>query len=266
MGERLDIELVLRGLARSRSQAAQLIDAGRISVNGKPVTKAAHKTDPSDQVELSAGVDYVSRAGAKLAFALTEFAIDVPATVLDAGASTGGFTQVLLDRGAQEVFAVDVGHGQLASELASDSRVRNIEGVNLRDLTFEELTNLVGHEPAIGLVVADLSFISITLVLENLARLAPSAPMVILVKPQFEVGKHSLNASGVVTDWRERARALDQVVDFCYSIGYSVQAMAQSPVLGTHGNVEYLLWIVSDEPGYREQWSEEIIQLAKRVK
>lgn len=266
MGERLDIELVLRGLARSRSQAAQLIDAGRVSVNGKPAAKPSQKILPTDQVDLSAGVDYVSRAGAKLAFALEEFGIAVPPTGLDAGASTGGFTQVLLDRGAQEVLAIDVGHGQLVPELANDARVRNIEGVNLRDLTPDQLKELIGHQPDIGLVVADLSFISITLVLENLARLAPSAPMVILVKPQFEVGKHSLNASGVVTDWRERARALSQVVDFSYSIGYTVKGLAQSPVLGTHGNVEYLLWIVSDEPSYREQWSEEIVQLAKRVK
>lgn len=116
------------------------------------------------------------------------------------------------------------------------------------------------------MVVADLSFISLTLVLENLAQLASMAPMVLLVKPQFEVGKHSLNASGVVTDWRERARALEQVTDFVYSIGYEVKAMTQSPVLGTHGNVEYLLWIVSQSTNNREQWSSEITDLAKRAR
>ncbi len=114
--------------------------------------------------------------------------------------------------------------------------------------------------------MADLSFISLTLVLENLKKLAPEAPMVLLAKPQFEVGKHSLNASGVVTDWRERARALEQVTDCVYSLGYSVRSMIQSPILGTHGNVEYLLWIVPASSNNREQWSSEIIELAKRTK
>lgn len=266
MAERLDIELVLRSIARSRSQAAQLIDAGRVTVNGKPATKPAQKIDQSDTVELSQGLDYVSRAGAKLAFALEQFKLDINGTVLDAGASTGGFTQVLLEAGAELVLAIDVGHGQLVPELAGDSRVVNLEGVNLRDFSRVELEAAMGSNPEISLVVADLSFISLTLVLENLKQLAPGAPMVLLVKPQFEVGKHSLNASGVVTDWRERARALDQVTDCVYSIGYSVRSMIQSPILGTHGNVEYLLWIVPVSSNNREQWSSEITELAKRTK
>ncbi len=266
MAERLDIELVLRGIARSRSQAAQLIDAGRVSVNGKPATKAAQKLDESDAVELSQGLDYVSRAGAKLAFALEQFSLEINGTVLDAGASTGGFTQVLLEAGAEQVLAIDVGHGQLVPELAADPRVANLEGINLRDYSRQELEQAIGTNPEISLVVADLSFISLTLVLENLKKLAPEAPMVLLVKPQFEVGKHSLNASGVVTDWRERARALEQVTDCVYSLGYSVRSMIQSPILGTHGNVEYLLWIVPASSNNREQWSSEIIELAKRTK
>ncbi len=266
MAERLDIEMVLRGLARSRSQAAQLIDIGRVVVNGKVATKAALKIEPTSKVEVTEGVDYVSRAGAKLAFALEFFQIPVAGVVLDAGASTGGFTQVLLQAGAQEVLAIDVGHGQLVPELASDPRVHNLEGVNLRDFSRSSLDASIGKSPEISMVVADLSFISLTLVLENLAQLAPMAPMVLLVKPQFEVGKHSLNASGVVTDWRERARALEQVTDFVYSIGYEVKAMTQSPVLGTHGNVEYLLWIVSQSTNNREQWSSEITDLAKRAR
>lgn len=266
MSERLDIELVLRGLARSRSQASQLIADGRIFVNGKLATKASQKIDPSAAVELIEGVDYVSRAGAKLAFALDHFRFPVSGVVLDAGASTGGFTQVLLKAGAAEVLAIDVGHGQLVPELVKDARVHNLEGLNLRDLSRAELESRLGRSPEISLVVADLSFISLTLVLENLAKLAPRAPMVLLVKPQFEVGKHSLAASGVVTDWRERARALQQVTDFVYSIGYSVAAMTQSPILGTHGNVEYLLWIVSNSSNNREQWSSEITDLAKRTK
>jgi 23S rRNA (cytidine1920-2'-O)/16S rRNA (cytidine1409-2'-O)-methyltransferase len=258
--------MVLRGLARSRSQASQLIDIGRVLVNGKVANKAALKIEPSSKVEVTEGVDYVSRAGAKLAFALEHFQIPVAGTVLDAGASTGGFTQVLLEAGAKEVLAIDVGHAQLVPELANDPRVHNLEGVNLRDFSRAALDALLGKSPEISLVVADLSFISLTLVLENLTQLAPLAPMVLLVKPQFEVGKHSLNASGVVTDWRERARALQQVTDYVYSIGYAVKAMTQSPVLGTHGNVEYLLWIVPRGTDNREQWSSEITDLAKRAR
>lgn len=266
MGERLDIELVLRNLARSRSQASQLIDARRVTVNGKPATKPALKVEAEDLIEITQGVDYVSRAGAKLAWALEAFAVKVSGTALDAGASTGGFTQVLLAAGADRVLAVDVGHDQLAPELLQDSRVVNIEGANLREFTRADLVSRVGADVEIALVVADLSFISLTLVLKNLSTLAPRAPMILLVKPQFEVGKHSLNASGIVTDWRDRQRAITQVVDHVYEINYSVQAMTQSPILGTHGNVEYLLWIVPQHLNNREQWSEEIDSLAKKVK
>lgn len=264
MAERLDIELVIRSLARSRSHAAQLISQSRVLVSGKPATKPAQKVDLDTAIELTPGDDFVSRAGQKLLVALKDFGVVPTGLCLDAGASTGGFTQVLLQSGAERVLAVDVGHDQLASELVADPRVINLEGQNLRELNPSRLTELVGELPAIELIVADLSFISLTLVMENLRDLAPNAPAILLIKPQFEVGKHSLNASGIVTDWRDRRRALEQVVDKAAELGYQINGLARSSILGTHGNTEYLLWITPGGPDNREQWSEQIVALAKR--
>jgi len=266
LAERLDIELVVRSLARSRSHAAQLIDQSRVLVAGKVATKASQKVEPETSIELSGGPDFVSRAGQKLDVALTEFRIPVQGWCLDAGASTGGFTQVLLERGATGVYSVDVGHDQLAAELRSDSRVKNLEGLNLRELNRTMLTDLSGVDSEIQLVVADLSFISLTLVLDNLKELAPSADQILLIKPQFEVGKHSLNASGIVTDWRDRRRALEQVTDHAALLGYEIKGLSQSSILGTHGNTEYLLWITPTGLDNREQWTQEIVSLAKKEK
>jgi 23S rRNA (cytidine1920-2'-O)/16S rRNA (cytidine1409-2'-O)-methyltransferase len=235
-------------------------------VNGKVATKAAQKISESDTLAITAGPDFVSRAGQKLADALNEFGITPTGWCLDAGASTGGFTQVLLENGASGVLAVDVGHDQLATELRNHPQVINLENCNLRDLTPERLSEVTGRSFDFSLVVADLSFISLTLVLEQLKLLAPLAPMVLLIKPQFEVGKHSLNASGIVTDWRERRRALEQVVDCAASLGYQITGLVQSSIKGTHGNTEYLLWITPNGQDNRPQWSEEISQLAKREK
>jgi 23S rRNA (cytidine1920-2'-O)/16S rRNA (cytidine1409-2'-O)-methyltransferase len=266
LAERLDIELVLRSLARSRSHAAQLIDQSRVLVAGKVCSKASQKVEPETKIELSGGPDFVSRAGQKLDVALTEFGIPVSGWCLDAGASTGGFTQVLLERGAKGVYSVDVGHDQLAAELRSDPRVKNLEGLNLRELTRASLSELSGVSEPIDLVVADLSFISLTLVMDNLSEIAPKAPQILLIKPQFEVGKHSLNASGIVTDWRDRRRALEQVVNHAAQLGYEIKGLRQSSILGTHGNTEYLLWITPTGLDNREQWLEEIVSLAKKEK
>jgi 23S rRNA (cytidine1920-2'-O)/16S rRNA (cytidine1409-2'-O)-methyltransferase len=170
----------------------------------------------------------------------------------------------LLERGAEGVVAVDVGHDQLVDLLRSDERVVSLEGCNLRELTVAKLTELAGRKFDFSLAVADLSFISLTLVMDQLAALAPRAQMVLLVKPQFEVGKHSLNASGIVTDWRDRRRALEQVVDCAATLGYQVSGLIESSIKGTHGNTEYLLWISPTSVDNRQQWSEEISQLAKR--
>lgn len=266
MAERLDIELVVRSLARSRSHAAQLVEQSRVLVAGKTATKASQKVEPTTEISLTQGPDYVSRAGQKLDVALSEFGISVSGWCLDAGASTGGFTQVLLERGAAGVYSIDVGHDQLASELRADPRVVNLEGLNLRELDRHRLTQLSGKADAVSLVVADLSFISLTLVLENLAEIAPNADQVLLIKPQFEVGKHSLNASGIVTNWVDRRRALDQVIDHAVGLGYEIKGLKQSSILGTHGNTEYLLWITPNGADNREQWSQEIVSLAKKEK
>lgn len=263
MSERLDIELVIRSLARSRSHAAQLIEQSRVLVNGKVATKPAQKISLNDVLELSGGPDYVSRAGHKLAVALTDFGIKVSGWCLDLGASTGGFTQVLLERGADSVVAIDVGTDQLADQLRNDSRVISLEGTNLRELDKQSLEKLVGiHE--YQLAVADLSFISLTLVLGNIKSIAHSAQCVLLIKPQFEVGKHSLNASGIVTEWTERRRAIEQVVDCASDLGYEIKGIARSSILGTHGNTEYLLWISPTGVDNRQQWLDQIIKLAKR--
>jgi 23S rRNA (cytidine1920-2'-O)/16S rRNA (cytidine1409-2'-O)-methyltransferase len=266
VSERLDIELVIRFLARSRSHAAQLIEQSRVLVNGKTASKPAQKIQLGDRIELTAGPDFVSRAGQKLADALEIFGIQPQGWCLDAGASTGGFTQVLLESGAIGVVAIDVGHDQLAQELRVDDRVVNLEGCNLRDLTPARLAELTSRSFDFSLVVADLSFISLTLVLKQLSDLAPDAPMVLLIKPQFEVGKHSLNASGIVTDWRERRRAIEQVVDCAAELGYGISGLVQSSIKGTHGNAEYLLWITPNQADNRPQWTEEISQLAKKEK
>ena len=240
MSERLDVELVIRDLARSRSHAAKLVADGRVLVNGQLATKPAQKLEVSDTVEITEGVDFVSRAGQKLSHALEVFGITVTGRCLDAGASTGGFTQVLLQAGASEVVAVDVGHGQLVQELRDDPRVVNLEGVNLRNLDLKSLSNLLGKEVDFDLVVADLSFISLTLVAKNLAELGRNAPQIWLIKPQFEVGKHSLSASGVVSSWSERDRSIRQVLDAAKDQGLGLKALSESPIKGTNGNREYL--------------------------
>lgn len=240
MSERLDVELVIRDLARSRSHAAGLIGEGRVTVNGQSGTKPAQKIQPEDTVEVAAGVDFVSRAGHKLSHAITKFEISVSGQCLDAGASTGGFTQVLLEQGATQVISVDVGHGQLVPELANDSRVINLEGENLRNLDRAKLQALAGVDLSFSLVVADLSFISLTLVAENLAQLGGSAKQIWLIKPQFEVGKHSLSASGVVSSWNERERSIGQVLESAKLNGLGLRGILESPIRGTNGNREYL--------------------------
>lgn len=246
MSERLDVELVIRGLARSRSHAATLINDGRVSVNKKPATKPAQKIQLEDLVELSEGVDFVSRAGHKLAHAIDHFQIEVTGQCIDAGASTGGFTQVLLEQGADQVLAIDVGHGQLVPELASNPKVINLEGLNLRDLDRVRLKEAAEVEIHPNLVVADLSFISLTLVAQNLAELGQRAKQVWLMKPQFEVGKHSLSASGVVSSWAERERSVLQVLEAAKLVGLGLVGLCESPIRGTNGNREYLAYF---EPG-----------------
>ena len=244
---RLDAELVRRGLARSREQAGELVAAGRVTVAGLRAAKAATQVSRDALISIADTGEpgYVSRGGRKLAGALAVFG---PAgltvsgrTCLDAGASTGGFTDVLLRAGAAHVVAADVGYGQLAWSLRTDPRVTVLDRVNVR--TLEQVT------PVPGLVVADLSFISLTLVLPALvASAAPDADFVLLVKPQFEVGKGRVGAGGVVRDSEDRADAVRTVAAAAGQLGLGVQGITASPLPGPAGNVEYFLWLRRGAP------------------
>jgi 23S rRNA (cytidine1920-2'-O)/16S rRNA (cytidine1409-2'-O)-methyltransferase len=245
---RLDTELVRRGLARSREQAADLIDAGRVAVAGQAAAKAATQVGQDAAItvaEPGGAPEYASRGGRKLAGALAAF--DGPPVAgrrcLDAGASTGGFTDVLLRAGAAHVVAVDVGYGQLAWALRTDPRVSVLDRVNVRQLTPEQVA------PAPALVTADLSFISLSLVLPALAACAaPDADFVLLVKPQFEVGKGNVGAGGVVRDPAKRAGAVASVAAAAFELGLGVQGITASSLPGPSGNVEYFLWLRRGAP------------------
>jgi 23S rRNA (cytidine1920-2'-O)/16S rRNA (cytidine1409-2'-O)-methyltransferase len=249
---RLDAELVRRGLARSREQAAELISAGKVAVAGQTASKPAtqvSKGTPVTVADDSAGPDYVSRGGHKLAGALAVFGDLVVAgkRCLDAGASTGGFTDVLLRAGAGHVVAVDVGYGQLAWALRTDERVTVLDRVNVRQLRPEQVA------PAPGLVTADLSFISLSLVLPALTACArPDADFLLLVKPQFEVGKDRVGAGGVVRDPGLRRDAVAGVAAAAGGHGLGVAGVVASPLPGPSGNVEYFLWLRRDAPPLRE--------------
>jgi 23S rRNA (cytidine1920-2'-O)/16S rRNA (cytidine1409-2'-O)-methyltransferase len=250
---RLDAELVRRGLARSRDHAAELITHGRVKVAGARATKPATAVTTDVALVVTAdpaipgGEDYVSRGGHKLAGALAAFEprglVVSGRRCLDAGASTGGFTDVLLRHGAREVVAVDVGYGQLAWRLQQDDRVTVHDRTNVRDLTPE----LVGDP--VDVVVGDLSFISLTLVLPALvACAAPGADLVLMVKPQFEVGKGKVGAGGVVRDPALREAAVAAVAAAAAVLGLGVLGVTASPLPGPSGNVEYFLWLRAGAP------------------
>lgn len=233
---RLDRVLVERGLARSRSQAQQLLEAGAVAVDGVVVRRAA--LEVSGTAEVTARRDpYVSRGAHKLIGALDDLGLAVPARALDAGASTGGFTQVLLERGVQQVVAVDVGHGQLAQVLRSDPRVRVVERTNLRDLTLGDV-----GDTAVDLVVADVSFISLTLLLAPLTAVTRAdGALLLLVKPQFEVGRERLRPGGVVRDEGLRREAVAAVTAAAAGLGWPAAATVPSRVVGETGNQEYFV-------------------------
>jgi 23S rRNA (cytidine1920-2'-O)/16S rRNA (cytidine1409-2'-O)-methyltransferase len=236
---RVDAELVRRGLARSRRQAAELIGAGRVSIDGMPAAKPATAiaVSASLTVEGSAERSWVSRGAHKLIGALDAFGLSVESRrCLDAGASTGGFTQVLLDRHAREVIAADVGYGQLAWTLRNDPRVTVMERTNVRELTADAIGGPV------DLVVADLSFISLATVLPALTSCSsPDADIVPMVKPQFEVGKDRVGAGGVVSDPQLRAEAVLAVARRATELHWHTVDVTASPLPGPSGNVEYFL-------------------------
>ena len=232
---RLDVALTSRGISRSRNQAARLIQQGSVTVNGQTQTKPSHVVLESDAIEAHQ-VMAVSRAGGKLSFALEEFGITPSGVCLDVGASTGGFTEVLLGAGAEKVVAIDVGHDQLSPELQLDPRVVNVEGTNVRELSLSQLRK-IAEKPS--LVVVDLSFISLTVVANKLLELAQGAELVILIKPQFELSKEKLRA-GVVKVDSDREAARDKVLAVFSDSGAEVSGVCLSPVVGTKGNTEFL--------------------------
>lgn len=246
---RLDVVLVARGLVRSRSRAASLIVDGLVTVDGRAVVRPSTRVRPEQAVEVEQADHYVSRGAHKLIGALDGFGIPVAGrTALDAGASTGGFSQVLLERGAALVIAVDVGHDQLDPVVAAEPRLRSFEGVNVRGLDPEGLSALLGGPERPDLVVADLSFISLTTVLPALRRTAvDDAGFVLLVKPQFEVGRQGVR-EGIVHDPVLRSDAVSRVLWAAHDVGLGTAGLMPSPITGTHGNREFLAWLTSGAP------------------
>ena len=263
---RLDAALAARGIARSRTHAATLISDGLVSVNGRQIVKAS--TAVSDDAEITvAGADhYVGRAAHKLIAALDGFGISATGRLaLDMGASTGGFAQVLRERGARRVLAVDVGHGQLAEAIAADPGVVSVEGYNVRYMTPENLTGVTGEPTAPDLIVGDLSFISLELVLPAVAAVANAADteadIVLLVKPQFEVGRTAVRG-GLVTDAATRADAFARTVWSAWDVGLGMLGILPSPILGTHGNAEYLVHLAPGRGTNPTEWLDRINALA----
>ena len=237
MTQRLDLALVAAGQARSRSQAAELIKAGKVQVNGQVITRAAHPVTASD-VLVTQTDPWVSRAAHKLLGALDASGIEIPARVLDAGASTGGFTQVLLSRGARQVYAVDVGHDQLDPIVRDDPRVVVREGLNLRDLVLADLDGV-----PVQLAVGDVSFISMTLVLPQLpALLAADGDLLLLIKPQFEVGPHHIGKGGIVRDPSLYREVEGRFLDLARQLGLTAKAWLDSPISGGDGNHEFFVF------------------------
>lgn len=257
---RLDQALVRAGLAESRTKAQRLIAQGLISVNGTVRTKGSFDVADSDALENAGAQDYVGRAALKLKAALETWNIQVSGvSCLDIGASTGGFTEVLLEHGASRVVALDVGTGQLHARLRSDSRVIALEGVNARELTPERWVDL--GIPHVSLIVADVSFISLTHILPAVIVCAPLASWVVLIKPQFEVGREHVSG-GIVTKPEDQERAIRRVVDCASDAGLFIAGLMASPITGEAGNREYLCWLTSKKPANQTQWSQEIHDLA----
>lgn len=239
---RLDAELAARGLARSRTHAARLIADGFVAVNGTGTVKPSVSVSASDELTVASSDHYVSRAAHKLIAGLDAFQIPVSGRVaLDMGASTGGFTQVLRERGAEPVLAVDVGHDQLAPTVAADAGVRSVEGFNVRHMTPASLADATGVMIPPQIITGDLSFISLEHVLPAVAAVSdPEADIILLVKPQFEVGRTAVRG-GLVADPGPRADALSAVLWAAWDAGLPTAGIIPSPILGTHGNAEYVV-------------------------
>ena len=241
--ERADRLLVDRGLVSSRERARALIMAGEVVIGDHKVDKPGQLVDVSLEIRIKEDIPFVSRGGLKLQKALDHFAIDVTGLVaIDVGASTGGFTDCLLQRGAARVFAVDVGYGQLAWKLRQDDRVISLEKTNIRYLEPEQLTELP------DIAVIDASFISLDKVLPNTVRLVkPRGSVVALIKPQFEVGRGEVGKGGVVRDPEKHTAVIESVCALAESMHLEVLGVTESPITGPKGNREFLLFLRKKE-------------------
>jgi 23S rRNA (cytidine1920-2'-O)/16S rRNA (cytidine1409-2'-O)-methyltransferase len=253
--QRLDAALAARGLARSRTHAATLIADGLVTVDGRAVVKAAAKVGADAELVVAASDHYVSRAAHKLIAGLDAFDVPVAGRLaLDMGASTGGFTQVLRERGARRVIAVDVGHGQLSATIAEDPAVVSIEGFNVRHMTPASLAAASGITTPPQLVAGDLSFISLTQVLPAVAEVVDAdADLVLLVKPQFEVGRTAVRG-GLVTDPGSRADAVATVLWAAWDLTLGTLGVIASPIAGTHGNREFVVHLAPGRGSNPTEW------------
>ena len=260
---RLDAALAARGLARSRTHAATLIADGLVRVDGTPVVKSSAPVSDDAAITVDTTDHYVSRGAHKLIAALDGFDIPVEwRPALDMGASTGGFTQVLRERGASPVLAVDVGHGQLAAQILADPEVAAVEGYNVRYMTRANLAEATGIPTLPDVIVGDLSFISLDLVLPSVAAVASdTCDVVLLIKPQFEVGRTAVRG-GLVTDATARVDAVERTLWSAADAGLGILGLLPSPILGTHGNTEYLVHLAPGRGGDPTQWTQQIAHLA----
>mgnify|MGYP002765316324 FL=1 len=249
MKERLDKYLTDLGYFETKSKAAAAILAGHVKINDEYITKAGFQINPAKEYEIVVkSMPYVSRGGFKLKKALDTFPVKVDGRIcLDAGASTGGFTDCLLQNGAKFVYAADVGYGQLDWKIRSDSRVKPIERTNLKNCVFTDI--YAENEPIADLLVSDMSFISLTKVLPNLKTLlSPDFhEMILLIKPQFEAGKEKVEKGGVVRDKKVHQEVIQNVINCAKDLGYKINDLTYSAIKGPSGNIEYLIWISTQQ-------------------
>lgn len=249
MKERLDKYLTDLGYFETKSKAAAAILAGHVKINDEYITKSGFQINPAKEYEIVVkSMPYVSRGGFKLKKALDAFNFSPKDRIcLDAGASTGGFTDCLLQNGAKFVYAADVGYGQLDWKIRSDSRVKTIERTNLKNCDFSDIYDK--NEPVANLLVSDLSFISLTKVLDNLKKLlAPDFhEMILLIKPQFEAGKEKVEKGGVVRSKAVHEEVIDNVIACAKTLEYTIKGLTYSSIKGPSGNIEYLIWISTEK-------------------
>ena len=262
--ERLDKLLVDLGYFENKSKASAAILAGSVMIGTEVITKAGYQIDPTKEYEFNVkSMPYVSRGGFKLKKALESFDINVQDRIcLDAGASTGGFTDCLLQNGAKFVYAADVGYGQLDWKIRSSSQVKTIEKTNLRTCYFEDIYS--ENEPVADLLVSDLSFISLEKILPNLKKLMHPDfhEMICLIKPQFEAGKELIEKGGVVKDKKVHEQVIKNVINCVIELGYTIKGLTYSSIKGPAGNIEYLIWFSTEKAEILLPTIEEVVSSA----